>query len=233
MAFYYTNARVLNNNLSNNCVGASSGQYCYGAGLRIYGGPSSEVRNNIIEDNYYTSGFCLGGGIQVQNNSACLINNLICGNRATFGGGFRIYGSWENLIANEENIEYQKSGTSGRLSKEIVRIEHKESDNQARQPHLINNTITHNTAEMNGGGLYVASSNLIVINTILWENSASYFGKEIFNSSSAIEVHYSDIQDSTIWPGTGNISKEPMLRGEKMILSDSISQAHHINDYQF
>lgn len=73
-------------------------------------------------------------------------------------------------------------------------------------PVIINCTITLNTANQYGGGIYcTANSNVTVTNSILWND----LPKEIYVDSGSVTATYSDIQSG--WAGEGNITADPLL----------------------
>ena len=51
-------------------------------------------------------------------------------------------------------------------------------------------------------------SNAVVLNTIIWDNTAPY-GASIFQEASTLEVRYSDVQGDVVWPGEGNLNCTP------------------------
>ena len=96
-----------------------------------------------------------------------------------------------------------------------IAIENNSINNQVI---LINNTITGNDGDL-GGGLYVKSANAVVINTIIWGNSSSS-GVSIYDLGSILEVRYSDVEGTDIWPGEGNMNDDPQF----------LSDGYHIED---
>ena len=96
---------------------------------------------------------------------------------------------------------------------------------------LNNCTFSENDAGNKGGTLYLNDDSgnnpgtAIFDNCILWDNSAVSDGNEIYIQNSHVTIQYCDIQDgngsavyndggtlswgSGIWPGTGNIDKNP------------------------
>jgi parallel beta-helix repeat protein len=79
-------------------------------------------------------------------------------------------------------------------------------DQQTQIIHVINNTITENEAEENGGGIYLWGSNAIIMNTILW-NDFAIFNSEVATIDSELDVVYSNFDGG--WPGEGNIDEDP------------------------
>ena len=73
---------------------------------------------------------------------------------------------------------------------------------------LINNTITANLASR-GGGLYNELSSTVVMNTVLWGDSAAS-DAEIGIDGGAVYVHYSNVAGG--WDGLYNIDDDPLFR---------------------
>jgi hypothetical protein len=147
------------------------------------------IINNRIFDN-------AGRGIACDVGEVYIINNEIDSNGGA-GISLNDIGDMDNstinynIISNNSNI-YNGGGIAG-LS--------------AYNTTLLNNTITGNITAQYGGGIY---GNFAEIkNTIVWDNFAGIDGDGIYATGSP-NISYSDIQD-TLWPGTGNISCDPMF----------------------
>jgi len=142
-------AGVYNGVVYNNIFkGNTTASSGYGGGLLINYITTLEIKNNYFTDN--TSGF--GGGLFTKHDgwyskNLKLINNIVLKNNASFGGG--IYISMTKRIDS-----YETSSAT-----------------------ILNNTISSNTAEANGGGIYINlldsnySANLY--NNIIWSNTAN------------------------------------------------------------
>ena len=75
---------------------------------------------------------------------------------------------------------------------------------------MLNNILIANNSP-HGGGLYLLNSNPLVINSILWADTASIWGNEIeLDEISYLNISYSDIQGG--WEGEGNINVDPLFR---------------------
>ena len=81
---------------------------------------------------------------------------------------------------------------------------------------FINNTIVKNKATLKGGAINSFGSDLIIMNSILWQNSAPN-GSEIFIESGTINVSYSDVDGG--WTGTGNMNVNPKLISNYCLLN--------------
>jgi hypothetical protein len=83
----------------------------------------------------------------------------------------------------------------------------------------MNNTIIGNTGEF-GGGLYAASADAVVINTIIWGNTAVN-GPSIYEDNCTLPVVFSDVQGDDYWPGDGNENVDPGFGGDGYHLNDT------------
>jgi parallel beta-helix repeat protein len=178
--------------LFGNIIEMNSSDY-FGGG--IYCGLSdAKISINVINENYARR----GGGIYCYSRIPIITKNSIYGNIAAISGGgvqfssfnFRFY---NNLIL--DNIALYGGGVSF-------------ADNS--DAWFANNLLNGNLA-VDGGGIHINSSNPLINNNILWDDSASNIGDEIFydNLSTPI-VTYNDIEGG--WPGVGNINVDPLFK---------------------
>jgi len=196
----------------------------YGGGIRCIGSSPiityNIIRDNEVEENHH------GGGIYCSFASPLISHNKIYNNNADVGGGIACYGeSSPKILYNY--IHSNVSSIGGGIN-----------CYEDAEPEISNNIITGNTAlygggiwledvniqEFNnntlsgnfallGGGIYCTGStgNINATNTILWSDSAYNEGNEIYlDSGGSINIEYCNIQN-TLWPGTGNISCDPMF----------------------
>lgn len=192
------NFRVVENKISYNLV--SGFRNCYAPSVRLcYAAANSVFRGNTISFNYYGSGECAGGMLLVYVPNGFIVEkNYFRGNTGGNGGALLISDS-SPIVRN--NIFFENSGNRGGA------IGIGASTVLTHMPQIINNTILSNTA-LEGGGLYVntPTTQNLVMNTILWENSAST-GAQIFVANGTLDVVYSDVQGGC--PGEGNIDLDP------------------------
>jgi hypothetical protein len=163
------------------------------------------INNNIISFNtiqapeLYRS---YGPGVYIQENMNGLVleNNIIEENSTTsqntWGGG---------LSLNKSGGVYQNNVIRNNTANKGGGVSIFNSWSAAEIATFINNTITGNDA----GGLYLAGSKAVVINTILYNNTPS--GTAIYSVQSNLEVRYSDVEDATTWPGEGNVLYNPQF----------------------
>jgi type IX secretion system substrate protein len=172
------------------------------------------IHNNIITNNEISGAVRAGGaGIYFgfNSNNKSISRNFICQNSCIqgegLGGGIIIAVSNPELNNNiiSENSAFYGSGIY--------------TDNSS--PEIINNTIINNIAAGNGGGLYNAdNSNTIIMNSIIWGNQAQNY-PSIQPYSGTVEVVYSDVQGTTVWPGIGNINADPLFTPDSVHLSSA------------
>lgn len=190
------------------------------AGVRSYNSRFM-IRNNLISDNRQTGIQCNGSDVEISNNiiqrsgwrgifcenetNAELTGNIIRdNNEGSHSGGVRIrYSSAilrNNLIyGNDASNTGWYSGSGGGLvldgTHDIL---------------LMNNVFWGNIGR-NGGGLSCVNSNPVIVNCILWSDSAEHEENEIYlDSLSSADIRYSDIMGS--WEGPGNMDIDPMFR---------------------
>jgi hypothetical protein len=185
----YSDLTISDNIIYGNISDAVGGGICC-----KYGNPVI-LNNDIIEN---TAG--RGGGIESHYSTAITVSyNLISGNSAARGGG--IYASnlgSGSLICNNVLNGNTASSYGGGIGFFGVSCP------------VINNTFSENFAA-DGGGLYCNHSDVTVINTIFWADSASSADPEIYiDDNSSASIIYCDIQGG--WEGEGNIDADPLFR---------------------
>jgi len=75
---------------------------------------------------------------------------------------------------------------------------------------ILNSTVVDNYTTTFGGGVCCSYGSLSAANCIMWGNTAGWDGDEIFGADASITVSYSCIAGG--YPGTGNISMNPLFR---------------------
>jgi len=188
----------------NSALDSGGGIYCYKSsptlsslevsgnttvlGGGIYNDESNPSLENVtIFGNYAASS---GGGIYSgENSSISLINVTISGNFADDHHGGGIWSSNSSLSLHDVTIT---SNTADDYGGGIYCYN--------SSPILGNVTMSDNSALI-GEGVYFDDSNIIIINSILWNN--------IHYVSSTITATYSDISGG--FTGTGNIDSDPLF----------------------
>jgi len=184
------------NLISNNEVYSSSNSIYAGAGgLQVFR-CNGVVSNNMIINNSVNGNFgSIGGGILSAYSTYTLQieNNFLSNNKANFeepggkGGGIYIVASNPLLVNNifTHNYASQGSGLYHHLIYDLP-------------AQVINNTIAYNNGD-EGGGIFLEDADMVVMNTILWDNE-NYVGNEIaMMGISNIDIAYSDVSGG--WPG--------------------------------
>jgi predicted outer membrane repeat protein len=170
---------ITNNRISNNLAsGGGGGIECFG----IYNASNAIISNNIISNNSAS----YGGGISSINNSPKILNNFISNNTASNGGG--IYCGNDGTPAIINNAISNNSATDGGGG--IC------CDYTYGNPSFANNTFSNNSAAR-GGGLFCALySNITLQNSILWGNTASTSGQQVYldDENSDPVFNYCDVQ---------------------------------------
>jgi predicted outer membrane repeat protein len=184
----------LNNVTINENFAASLG---VGEGGGIYCSFSGPILTNVTISKNAASSWLggNGGGIYCNNSNPSLINVLVLENTAY--GGINYHSSipiLTNVTKSGNGIISTWDGEGGG----IYCINNS-------SPNLINATISGNSANRDGGGIYYENSNLDIMNCILWNDDP----QEISGDSGSVVITYSDIQGG--WAGTGNIIIDPLF----------------------
>lgn len=215
----HTDVFIRNNNITHNkatSVSESTDDVLTG-GLSIFWDCSGIISGNNVSYNEIEASADKGGygtGILIDKNASADVvveNNLIEGNTFTGGflngGGLCIY--WSSVLV-QNNILKDNTGTNG------GGIYVETPDDLAV---LMNNTIVGNHGD-NGGGLHATNANAVIINTIIWGNTAPV-GASIYSSGSSLEVRYSDVEGDEVWPGEGNVNCYATFLDDGYHLSDT------------
>ena len=149
-----------------------------GGAIRINDSCSGSILNNTIAENWVSYyGYADGGGLWIDGNPTISGNTIVDNSAEDYGGGiFCNNGAAptidHNVIARNTadfggGIGFS-NGTSGTL--------------------LLNNTVAENEAESGGGGLRAWDSDMEIVNTIFWDNTADE-GHEM-STRERIECHH-------------------------------------------
>jgi hypothetical protein len=174
----------------------------------------NDISFNLVESADLTWG--QGSGVLVQEaitDEFVFENNFITNNlyhgQWCLGGGMLLYNTGGKF---QNNIIRDNQSTSGAG----IAIQ----DCNEAFPVLINNTITGNVAMNQGGGLYLDNATAVVINTIIWGNTAPY-DPSIYAGENVVEVLYSDVEGDDYWPGEGNENVDPGFGDDGYHLSNT------------
>ncbi len=184
--------------ISGNTITGNSGAYAGGLAITRCSGT---IVDNFISGNW--AGSCTdghGGGLCCYSSDLVISNNVIRGNNSFYGGGL-VFMESSPII---DHCLITSNGAES-LGAAIYCVD--------ASPTFVNNTISGNiTWEGQAGGIYSQASNLTVLNTILWGDSAAAQPFEILlDSLSTLDITYSDIQGG--WSGQGNIDADPIFAG--------------------
>jgi hypothetical protein len=159
------------------------------------------VQHNNVEENSAH----LGGGLYLCNGT--IQNNVVVQNAADYGGGLRACGGFirNNVIAGNSAV------TGAGL--------------QWCQGSIHNNTIVSNSADDRGGGI-AHCANATIRNCILWANTATLSGNQIYQSS---DPTFCCIQE---WDGGGEGNKQQYPHFRDADGADDDPETYDDNDYR-
>jgi hypothetical protein len=186
------------------------GQSGLGGGLSIVGYGAIVEQNDITDNELEGPAALFGGGVLLSHSNAPVEfrNNWVSGNTLIGsgehrGGGVCIWSCspnvYNNIVADNE----------GKMGGGV----YAGGTNPQSRPHIVNNTICGNSATF-GSGIYSTEAYPVVVNSILWNDSA-----DIYQSGGLVTVQYSDVRGG--WAGTGNINVNPMFLDTTYQLSNS------------
>jgi len=184
--------------MTGNTITGNSGAYAGGLAITRCSGT---IVDNFVSGNW--AGSCTdghGGGLCCYSSDLVISNNIIRGNNSFYGGGIV-------CIESSPIIDHCLITSNGAdsLGAAIYCVD--------ASPTFVNNTISGNISWRGlAGGIYGEASDLTIINTIIWGDSARTQPYEILlDSLSTLDITYSDIQGG--WSGQGNIDADPIFAG--------------------
>jgi hypothetical protein len=140
-----------------------------------------------------------GGAIRCDGGNPRILNNLIAWNTGRYGGGIVLNFTGaiikNNVIAwNTGGEDYGGSGiwaySNGAYAKTIE-----------------NNTIAYNASALDGGGIRVANTSMVLRNNIVWGNISPDGPQIKIRANASLNVSNCNVQGG--WNGNGNIDKDP------------------------
>ena len=170
----------------------------YGGGM-FNGNASNPVLENVA---FFSNSAELGGGMYNDYSEPGIDKVTFKNNTASNAGGGMANRHSSPILKNIIFSDNRANSNGGGLY---------DSDSS---PTLTNVTFFANTTgpgpDHNGGGIYnTGASRPIVVNAILWGNTAAN-GSQIYNDDGAsIQITYSDVQGG--WEGAGNINLNPLF----------------------
>ena len=178
------------------------GYYREGGGI-LTENSSPTIKNNRIVHNVAVNKQAVtsagGGAIRCDGGNPRILNNLIAWNAGLYGGGIVLNFTGaiirNNVIAwNTGGGEYGGSGIWA-------------YSNGAGAKTIENNTIAYNTSSLDGGGIRVANTSMVLRNNVIWGNTAPD-GPEIkIRANGSLNVTHCNVQGG--WSGDGNVDKDP------------------------
>jgi len=172
----------------------------HATGIELRDESHSLIKNNFISNNHKWVGY--GGGIDIDDSDALVVNNVITHNMAKFGAGIFVDGCSpvieSNMICNN-----QAGSPSGSSKGGGIHI----YDNRPWSVTLINNTICGNTADA-GGGICIDEGDHVITNTTIWGNSASS-GEQIYDGEGLGLFSFCNVEGG--WPGSENLDSDPLF----------------------
>jgi len=198
-----------------------AGTYTEGGGILITLS-SPTIRNNLIIDNealrigpgIVSAG---GGAIRVGDGSPKIFNNVIVNNDGMYGGGIVLNYCSNTLIANNiiANNRVYPAGAQTFGGGGVWILETIPGNNILNI--VQNNTIVGNSANDIGGGIYIQSANVMVMNNIVWNNTQGN-NNQVNISGSNVTVEYNNVENGI--NGTGNFSLPPTFADSGFYLND-------------
>jgi uncharacterized repeat protein (TIGR01451 family) len=165
----------------------------WGGGLYLNESDAA-LRDNTVTDNVAHE---LGGGLYLDGGENDLHETAIVGNVATWGGGLYLEGG-RPLLVNTLVADNQASHEGAGLFFEGGR------------PHLLHTTLAHNRLDGGAGtGLYLASSNPVLTNTIVAGHSV---GLHVDERATAL-LNGTLWSNETNWIGSGQIDQSRVIIG--------------------
>lgn len=142
-----------------------------------------------------------GGGIYINNGSPAISRCIISENKAEndHGGGI-----WIDNYSTVKMTNSIVAGNYANFSGGGIYC----GDNCTLS--IINCSSTLNKAAFGGGIFCKDSSQLIITNSIFWDNTGDHYGDEIVTDTTKALITYSDI-DGGGYPGEGNIDSDPFF----------------------
>lgn len=193
----------------------------FGGGLAVIDG-RADAGKKIISSNRFIENSAAGkietgggGGLYVRGGRADITGNIISANAAEgLGGGAYLYESAFSFVTNIVTANYSNSWGGGLYAGFLP------DPSIGTEQSIINNTFSKNVAKVQGGGIVLGwtESRVVLLNNILWQDSA-WNAREIYTDGNVtLNVHYCAVQGG-IAEGTHNINGDPLFVVEDPIFN--------------
>lgn len=227
---YCANGSITSCDIHDNygCSYYSGGSYVRGAGVYLNG--TASIVGSTIRNNSNTGS---GAGIYVvgtnNTNLATVTDCLIEGNNSTDDGA-GIYSQYANVVNTivRNNVSSVYGGgvyaTNYSYYADCLIANNTSARNGAgvyasTSTYFTNCDIVNNlntSTSYNGAGFYANSSNINVINSVIWGNKRSTYADNVYNASSSsyLTLTYSAVEGG--WNGVGNIALDCVNEGSML-----------------
>jgi hypothetical protein len=155
-----------------------------------------------------------GAAVTCENSSPLIVNCRMTANVSNFGGAVYLGNSDAQVVNCVLTGNTATAGPGGALR----------CENGYHQPVIRNCTVADNEAAGTGGGLWCRYSNVLVANSIFWNNQTAGAGQQLSAAYASLTVQYSDIQGgregvevtggSLVW-NPGNLDADPLFGDPK------------------
>jgi len=194
IGIYSGSAKITNNIISKNCAS----RHINGGGIYVENAETVIIEGNTITENVVGSehdyeSLGKGGGVFITGTGVIIENNILSNNITysglygsnTGGGGIYVENGRGIVIQNntikENKAYYQEHKQGGKGGGIFVMNTYGESPNIIK-----NNIISNNTADNDGGGIYINGSDCIIENNVIVENTG-YDGAGIYSLGCTIK----------------------------------------------
>lgn len=209
----------------------------HGAALaRILGTSQTVIDSSVFSGNTGLAGSSGGTIFVSESDGFVLSRSRIEGNAATEGGGLHL----DQAAFRLENCLIRNNGASDGGAFYVSGIptaspdRHRGRDGLARpgrsdglaappppalSQEIMNCTVVSNAAILRGGAIYATGAAPVIMNCILWDDTAGSGGNEIYVASGDLQIRYSDVRAG--WAGSGNIDVDPLVNESSGHLDDA------------
>jgi len=186
-----------------NCTFSGNSAYADGGGMRNWGDCTPIIMNCTFSGNSATQE---GGGMMNGPGSSTIVTNCIFSENSAGEDGGGMYNNESNPMVTNCTFRGNAATLTGGGMYNV----------NGSIPLVTNCTFSGNSAETAGGGMCNTRSNPILVNCILWDNTAPK-DREIHNAESTPIITYSDIAGGHA--GAGNIDVDPLFADSDLRLS--------------